>query len=181
MTPEPATGILSLNMADYIIVAIILMSTLISIFRGFVKEFISLFVWILGFWVALKFYPVFTLILEPYITSLALRQIISFIGIFILVLIFGAMFNYALSFVVVKTGLSGTDRLLGVIFGFARGVLLVAVVLLLVSSTSFVQDPWWKESTVIPHFQFLIDWLRVFLPQKMTDITGAVMSAPTPT
>jgi len=166
--------ILNLNLTDCIIIGVIVVSTLISLLRGFIKEFISLFVWILGLWVAIKFYHVFAVMLSPYVTSVAVGQILSFIGIFVLVLIFGILFNFVFSFVIVKTGLTGTDRTLGMLFGGIRGFLLVGVVLLLISSTAFVQDAWWKHSTLIPHLQFLVDWLQVFLPEKMTGIASSV-------
>ena len=162
------------NITDYIIVSIVVVSILISLMRGFLKECISLFVWFLGFWVAIKFYHSFAVILAPYIASESIRQIGGFIGLFLLVLILGALFNYMLGFLVVKSGLSGTDRLFGMVFGCARGILLVAVILLMISATSFVEDDWWKKSILIPHLQVLVDWLRAFLPEKITSIAGVV-------
>ena len=101
-----------------------------------------------------------------------MRQKYSFLAIFVMVLILGVLFNYMLSFLVIKTGLSGTDRLLGMVFGFARGLLLVGVMLLLISLTSFVREAWWQNSSLIPQLQFIVDWLRVFLPETMTGLTG---------
>lgn len=170
----PAAELLHLNVADYIIMGVVVVSTLISLVRGFLKECLSLIVWFLGFWIAIKFYQPIALILEYYIASIAMRQIVSFVGIFLVVLIFGSLFNYLLGHLVVKSGLSGTDRLLGMMFGCARGVLLIAVVLLLISATSFVQDDWWQKSILIPHLQVLVDWLRAFLPQKITNIAGVI-------
>jgi membrane protein required for colicin V production len=167
-------GLLNLNVTDYIIVAVVLVSTLISLVRGFLKELMSLVIWFLGFWVAIKFYESFAVVLTPYIANVVFRQMASFAGIFFLILIFGMLFNYLLAFIVSKSGLSGTDRLLGMVFGCARGILLMAVVLLLISATSFIQDEWWKKSVLIPHLQVLVDWLRVFLPQKMTSIAGVI-------
>lgn len=166
--------LLHLNIADYVIIGIVFFSMLISVIRGFLKEAVSLIIWVVGFWVAIKFYNNFATLLAPYITSDSLRQIASFIVIFLVVLILGSLFSYLLSFLVVKTGLSGTDRLLGVVFGCARGVLLIAVLLLVISYTSFAKDHWWQESILIPHFQVLIDWLRIFLPEKMSGIVSVI-------
>ncbi len=166
--------LLTPNVVDYVIVAIVALSTIISLVRGFLKEVISLVIWALGFWIAIKFYETFAATLEPHIANIVIRQATSFAVIFLLILILGALFNYLLSFVIAKSGLSGTDRLLGTFFGCARGILLVAVVLLLISATAFVQDEWWKKSVLIPHFQVVVDWLRVFLPQKMTGVAGAI-------
>jgi membrane protein required for colicin V production len=62
------------------------------------------------------------------------------------------------------------DRMLGMIFGIARGALLVGVLLLLGSTTVFSQDIWWQNSILIPHFHSLIEWLRNFLPVKFGGI-----------
>lgn len=163
-----------LNIADYIIIAVIIISTLISLIRGFFKELISLAIWILGIWVAIKFHATFAEVFAPYISNISLRLIIGFASLFLSVLIFGAIFGYFLSFVIAKSGMSGFDRLLGMIFGCVRGVLLIAVVLLLISTTSFVQDDWWQKSVLIPHLQLLVDWLRVFLPQKITTLANVI-------
>lgn len=172
-----AQELLQLNIADYVIIAVVIISTLVSLIRGLFKELISLGIWILGFWVAIKFHAEFAKMLAPYISNISLRLIIGFAGLFFAVLIFGAVFSYFLSFLILKTGMSGFDRFLGVIFGCACGVLLIAVVLLLVSTTSFVQDSWWKESVLIPHFQVLVDWLRVFLPQKITSLADVISTS----
>ncbi len=174
MGPDQGANFFSLNVVDYIIVGVVLTSTLISLVRGFIKELMSLVIWALGFWVAIKLYERVATILVPHITNPVIRQMVSFAGIFFLVLIFGMLFNYLLTFIVTKSGLSGADRLFGMFFGCARGILFVAVILLLISATSFVQDEWWKKSIVIPHLQVVVDWLRIFLPQKMTDIAGAI-------
>lgn len=166
--------LLSLNVTDYVIIGVIFVSTIISLLRGFVKESISLTIWVIGFLVSLRFYQDLAVFLEPYISSSGLKNIISFVAIFLVVLIIGSLFNFLLSFIIEKTGLSGTDRLLGMLFGFAKGVLLVSVLLLVISSTSFVQDDWWKSSSLIEYFQPIVDWLRTFLPEKMTDIVGAI-------
>lgn len=167
-------AIQGLNVADCTIIAVVAISTLISLFRGFLKECISLCIWAVGFWAAIRFHHAFAVILEPYIKNANLREIAGYVCVFFSVLILGSIFNYLLSLIVVKSGLSGTDRLLGMVFGSARGILLVAVVLLLIASTSFVEDDWWKESALIPHFQSLIAWLKVFLPEKLINITSAV-------
>ena len=169
-----AQELFQLNVADYIIIAVVVVSTLISLIRGLFKELISLGIWILGFWVAIKFHAEFAEMFAPYISNVSLRLIVGFVGLFLAVLIFGAVFSYFLSFLILKSGMSGFDRFLGMIFGCARGILLIAVVLLLISTTSFVQDSWWKESVLIPHFKVLVDWLRAFLPQKITGLADVI-------
>lgn len=166
--------IANFNWFDYTILGVIVISTLISLIRGFVKELVSLLTWVVGFWFALRFYTDFANILEGYINSQPVRTVVSFVMIFIIVLIFGAIFNYLISLLLIKTGLNGTDRLIGMLFGLTRGVLLIGVVLLLLSTTATVQDAWWKKSVLIPHFKFLVDWLHGMLPQKFSAISSVI-------
>ena len=76
-----------------------------------------------------------------------------------MVLILGAIFGQLLTTLIDKTGLTGTDRLLGILFGAARGAVLVAVLVYLAALTPMPEDPWWKESQLIGHFQTLADRL----------------------
>ena len=67
--------------------------------------------------------------------------------------------NYVISQLVDKTGLTGTDRVLGAAFGLIRGALIVAAILFFLDTfTNFEQTDWWKESKLIPHFGFIIEW-----------------------
>lgn len=170
--------IANLNWFDYAIIAIILISTLLSLVRGFFKELISLATWIIGFWVAFRFGRHFASFFEGYISSQAVRTIVGFGLVFIVVVIIGAIFNYLISLLLVKTGLNGTDRIIGMIFGFARGVLLVAILILLFATTSLVQEVWWKKSVLLPHFKVVVDWLQSILPQKFHQLTAIIPKQP---
>jgi membrane protein required for colicin V production len=169
------SSFLGLNIADYIIVGIILISMLISFVRGFVKELTSLVVWLLGAWIALKLYYKAAEILAPYITNHTTRHIVGFSGIFLFVILFGILCNYLLGLVINKTGLSGTDRVLGMVFGALRGIILMAVIVLLISSTAFVQDEWWTKSFLIPYLQIVVDWLKSCFPESLTDIAKVLV------
>jgi membrane protein required for colicin V production len=66
-----------------------------------------------------------------------------------------------------KTGLTGTDRLLGILFGAARGAVLVALMVYLAALTPMLEDPWWRESQLIGHFQTLADRLLDLIPPEI--------------
>ncbi|HDR1021499.1 TPA: CvpA family protein [Pasteurella multocida] len=145
-------------MIDYIIIAIIGFSIVVSLLRGFVREVMSLVSWICAFLVASHFYPYLanylTQIESPYIRNGSAIAIL-----FIATLIVGAIVNYTIGQLVDKTGLSGTDRVLGACFGLLRGVLIVAALLFFVDNfTNFSQSELWKESKLIPHFGFIVEW-----------------------
>jgi membrane protein required for colicin V production len=160
----------SVNWPDIIILCLIGLSALISLFRGFVRETLSLASWILAFWIAITFaHPLAELLLKKYIKSPTLQLAAAFGGLFIITLIACAIVNYFISTLVDKTGLSGTDRLLGVIFGLARGVVLVAALLLVAHLTPMPEEDWWKKSMLVSRFEPLEVWLKSFLPKSMEE------------
>jgi membrane protein required for colicin V production len=150
-----------MNVADWIIVAVIVISCVISLWRGFVKEALSMAVWVLAFFVAMTFAEAMNNFLADSIETASLRQITSFGILFILTLIVGSMVNFLVGELVKMTGLSGTDRLLGTVFGAMRGVILVLAVLILAPPILHIdQDAWWRESALIPQFLLLESWGR---------------------
>jgi membrane protein required for colicin V production len=149
---------------DYAIVAIILLSAVVSIIRGFVREALSLAGWILAFWVALSFTRELAMLLEGYIGVPSARLALAFLGLFLATLLLTALVNFLAGQMVEKTGLSGTDRVLGVVFGMIRGAVIVAILVLLAGFTAVPEDAWWSRSYLLHHFQELALWVRGFLP-----------------
>ena len=86
---------------------------------------------------------------------------------FLATLILGGMVNYLIGQLVEKTGLSGTDRLIGVLFGAARGILLVTLLIFLAGLTPLPEDQWWNASQLIGYFQELAVWLKTLLPEDL--------------
>jgi len=152
---------------DYVIIGIIALSAIISIVRGFVKEVLSLVAWILAFWVALTFSPQFSVLLSDYISTPSISLFTAFSGLFIVTLILSALVNNLIAAIVVKTGLSGTDRMLGVLFGLLRGVAIVTLLVLLAAATPMTNDAWWQNAVLIEHFEKLAIWVRQFLPDGL--------------
>ena len=152
---------------DIIIVVIIALSALISLVRGFVKESISLVTWILAGVVALRYFSALAGLLEAYIANEMLRNMAAFGVLFIITLIVGAIVNFMMSQLVSKTGLSGTDKALGVVFGAARGVLIVTMLVLLASQTPMPTAEWWQESLAVEYFVQMAEWIAAIIPDDV--------------
>jgi len=157
-----------MNSIDIIILAILFVSTAISFLRGFVKEVLSLAIWVAALWVSIHFSVHVAILLEAQIQNESARFIAAFIGLFVATLIVGSLANVLFSQLIKKTGFSGTDRMIGLIFGFVRGGLIVSVVVMIVSMTSIPQEVWWKESILLAHFQEFANWMESYFPVDLT-------------
>ncbi len=149
---------------DYAILAVVLLSAFVSLIRGFVREALSLAGWVLAFWLALRFAPKLAGVIGDTIGDPTLRLAAAFLGLFIATLVVTGIINFFAAQLVQRTGLTGTDRMVGMVFGVLRGILLVAVVVLLAGLTNLPQSPWWGDSLFLHHFQVMAVWLRGFLP-----------------
>ena len=158
-----------MNWVDYLIIGIILISSGISIVRGFIKEVLSLISWIVAIWVAFMFFANFASLLTPYIDTATLRLFIAFFVLFVVTLILGALVNHLISQLVEKTGLSGTDRALGVIFGILRGAAIVTILVLAAGVTPMPSDSWWQNSLLLQHFEDLAICVKQFLPTDVAE------------
>ena len=156
-----------MNWVDYTILAVIGISVVISLWRGFTKEALSLAGWLIAVWVGLTFADNLQALLTSQISVPSLRLVIAFAILFIATLFLAGLLNHLAVQVIKKTGLSGTDRMIGIFFGVARGCLVVAVLVLLGGLTPIPQDPWWHESQLLHYFQDMAIWIRQFLPVEI--------------
>jgi len=154
---------------DVVILALIALSAILSLFRGFVREAVALVTWLVALWVAMAFYEDLAAILSQWISLPSAQRITAFAVLFICVLLLGAIVNFLASKLVNKTGLTGTDKLLGIVFGVARGGVIVAILVLLAGLTPLPQDPWWQDSQLLGYFQELAMWMRSYLPNEIAD------------
>lgn len=154
---------------DYAILAVIVISVLVGALRGFIKEVFSLLVWAAAFLVAYHFAGNVAAWMEDAVTLPSARMAMGFSGLFVAVLLVGGLINYLLGRLVESTGLSGTDRLLGGVFGAARGLVLIIAVLLVAGFTPIPGDPWWQQSQSIKRLMPLVEWGAGYLPESVVE------------
>jgi membrane protein required for colicin V production len=145
---------------DWAIIAVIVISSLISLKRGFVKEALSLVTWIVAGVVAWMFGGALAEHLSEFIATPSVRVIAACALLFIVTLLVGGLVNFLIGELIRVTGLDGTDRVLGMVFGAARGALLVVVAVGLLSLAPVQQDSWWQQSVLLPHFLMVADWSK---------------------
>lgn len=158
-----------MNWLDFVFLGLVLVSGLISLYRGFVREVFSLATWIIAIWVGIRFASSTAVYLPPVVSDETLRLGIAFGLLFILVLIAGGIAGIVAARLVRGTGLTGTDRSLGIVFGLLRGVLIVALLVFLAALTLFPEEPWWQESRLVPEFERIVGWMLELLPEELEE------------
>ena len=152
-----------MNWVDFTIIGIILISTVISLFRGFVREILSLAAWVVAFWAAATYAEPAAALLEDYVSIPTARMVVAFVGVLIVALVACGLINYLIGSFIEKTGLSATDRILGGLFGVFRGVAIVMIAVLLAGLTTAPGASWWQDSQVTGPFEtaalMIVDWL----------------------
>lgn len=155
-----------MNWADYVILAVLGLSVLIGLWRGLISEVLGLAIWVAAAWVTWTFGPAASSLYEHSISLPSARLAAGYATCFVSVLVAGVIVRFLVARLVQGTGLSGTDRLLGMLFGLARGVLLVTVGVFLVSLTALARDPWWQQSVLLPQFKGVAAWLGDQVPSS---------------
>jgi membrane protein required for colicin V production len=166
-----------LNWFDYALLLVLGVSMAVGLWRGFVVEVLSLTVWVAAFWLAIGFGTAAAGRLTG-IESDSARMLLGHAGVFLGVLVLGGLLTWAIGKVIANTGLSGTDRILGVGFGLLRGLVLVCVAVLLMGFTPMPQEAWWSESRLLPRVQSGAEWMVAFLPPEAAKLIEFQLPSP---
>lgn len=156
---------------DYAILAVVALSAIIGLFRGFFREAMGLATWILAFWLAYRLAGFGAGLLENWISVQSVRLGAAFGIVFISVLVLGAIINHLIGKLVSETGFTGTDRALGSVFGVLRGIAVLVLLVLLAGLTPVPRDAWWRQSLFVGHLQAGAVWVRDRLP---ADLAAAI-------
>ena len=151
---------------DYVFIGIVLISALVGVLRGLVREALSLAAWVLAFAVTLRYAPALAEKLQYSIQTPAVRTAAAYALVFFSVLLVGAVLAWVVSMLVKSAGLGGVDRMLGAGFGLIRGVFVIVAVVLLAGASAAKQDAWWRQSVLVPQLEPLAARLHRLIPEQ---------------
>ena len=151
-----------MTQVDNLILAVIAISSAYGVRRGFIKEIMSLLSWIAALLVSRVYSVSLASILENLIDNPSVRYVIAFSVLFVIIIMLGTLLNHLMSKLLVVTGLKTIDRLLGAVFGVARGTVIV-LVFLFVLNVFVSESEWWQQSTLIPYGMVLIEESQFFI------------------
>jgi membrane protein required for colicin V production len=154
---------------DYIIIAIILLSAVAGLVRGFLKEVCSLVTWILAIWLAWQFGPS----VAPYLGGALEREPYGLWAgraiVFVLVLVAGAIIGFAVDHFIRVSLFSGLDRMLGFLLGLLRGIVITGFVIILAQTVRLDSEGWWQRSKLVPVVTPVATILRVVVGEHLPD------------
>jgi len=152
---------------DYAMLGIVALSVAISLWRGLVRELVSLVAWLIALWVAARFAVDVSAILPGSISSPPLRYVTAFAVSFLGTVIVLELLAFVVSKLLRAVGLGVVDRLLGAIFGLGRGILIAWILTLAGGFTTLPQRDWWRDAVLAPPLQTAVLAARPLLPLEL--------------
>lgn len=152
---------------DYGVLAIVAISLLIGGWRGVVGEILALVAWIAAFVAARIWAGEAGGLFVAWIPEALGRLLAGFVTVFVAVLVLFALASWLLSLLLKTVGLRPLDRVLGALFGIARGVLVVWVAVLLAGLTALPQQPGWRQAVLAPPFETAVLAALPWLPPEL--------------
>jgi membrane protein required for colicin V production len=149
-----------MNSTDYVVIAAVVLSAAIGAVRGFVREAVALAAWVIALFLAWHFSDLIAPHLGGLMADSEVRPWAARVIIVMLVLLLGAGVGAALAQFVRLSIFSGTDRLLGFVFGVLRGFVLLGVFVILGQLLRLQDERWWQRSLLIPYGESIANGLR---------------------
>ncbi|HLA70648.1 MAG TPA: CvpA family protein [Steroidobacteraceae bacterium] len=152
---------------DYIILAILILSAVMGLIRGLLREAVAVITWFLA--IVLAWY--FGSSIEPYLGGVLIGSPLRIWAartiVFVLVLLLGSAVGVVLGHFVRVSMFAGMDKFLGFVFGIVRGVVIVGALTIAIQALSMDQDPKWKNSKLMPYAIGVADALRGIVGDKL--------------
>jgi membrane protein required for colicin V production len=160
---------------DYILLAVLVVSALVGVLRGLIREALSLVIWVVALWCAARFgghaARLFSTALDDPLWQLWAGRLALFVG----VLFAGSILAWLVSYFVRRSVITGTDRVLGMLFGVARGVVLAGILVLALELGGFAAEPWWRESKLLPYAAAVGAKLRDAVREQLARQQGVLL------
>lgn len=153
-----------MTLFDYAVLTIISLSIIVSVVRGFAREALSLLGWVIAFFAANALSGIAAEWLAPFIQDGSVRVFAAFVSLFIVTLILMSLFAMMISRMLKSAGLGLEDRLIGGFFGFARGMLIVLIMVLVAGLTPLPRQHAWTEAMLSPPLEAMAGALKPWLP-----------------
>lgn len=172
-----------LTWLDLVLLAIVGVSALAGLWRGLIGEVMALVVWAAAFWLAIGFGPQVAELYAGVVDAPTARWLLGYASVFVLALAIGGLVTWVLRKLVRSTGLSGSDRVLGLGFGVLRGAAVACVLVLVAGFTPLPQEAGWQQSELLPGFERGARWLQGWLPQVVAEHVSfdpALLALPIP-
>jgi membrane protein required for colicin V production len=167
---------------DYIILAIIIISAVMGLVRGLLREAIAVITWFLAIVLAWSFAPSLEPMLGGVLESSPLRIWAARTIIFVGVLLLGGAISVVLTHYVRVSMFAGMDRFLGLVFGIIRGVVIVGAFTIAIQALRMDEDERWKNSRLMPYAAGVADALRGIVGEKLERLEKTLTEpSPTPT
>jgi membrane protein required for colicin V production len=157
-----------MTMFDYVVLFIMAVSVLVSLMRGAVKEFLSIAAWVLAFYVAQNYASLLIPLLPEAIPSEMLKMMAAFLILFLAVLFISSLISIAITSLLSKVGIGWFNRLVGALFGLAKGLLIVCVLVFLAGMTQLPKDALWTNAMLSAPLEALVKSLMPLLPPSLT-------------
>ncbi len=154
-----------MTMFDYAVLVIIGLSIVISMMRGLLAEVLSIAGWFAAFIVAKTYSGQLAPIMPAEIPTESLRVLASFVTLFLGTFLVTSLLAIALTSIFKKIGLGWLNRLLGGLFGFARGLLIVCIIVFLAGLTDVPQDERWRNAMFSSPIEALVIKLLPWVPE----------------
>jgi len=156
---------------DAVVLAALVLSLGLGIFRGIVREILSLSSWIISIWLAYVYGDDLAIVVVPWVESERLSGLIGYVVVFVTVLVLLSLVGALLLKLFRIAGLSGTSRLLGGLFGFLRGLVIVTVLLFSAEWTPATSQAWFRDSQIVPYFDVPLTWFKTRVVDQLNTAT----------
>jgi membrane protein required for colicin V production len=157
---------------DYVVLGIVSVSVLLSITRGVVREIVSLLGWVTAFFVASHYAINFEPLLPQTVEDESLRMLIVFVMTFFVALVVVMMGSMLLSKLVRSVGLGLIDRIMGAVFGFARGLFVILIIVLAAGFTALPEQPFWQQALLSEPLEMIVIQVIPWLPEDLKEHIG---------